>query len=105
MNINIKDDLSNYAEECLNILYENGFVSQVNKYTRVTAHSRTCIGHIFAGTEVENEKNISPSVIKTNISDHYATSIEIRDNETKLATPTEELTIQKLTRSSKTNHG
>lgn len=97
MNINIMDDLSNYAEEYLNILYENGFVSQINiVVTRVTDHSKTCIDHIFARTRVDEMENTTSSIIKTNISDHYATAIKIRGTETKLVNSLNKISIQKL---------
>lgn len=43
------DILSNKheAQEYLNILSENGYVSCVNAYTRVVGNSRSCLDHFF----------------------------------------------------------
>ena len=42
----------------------------VNKPTRITTHSATCIDHIYSNLEVENIEN---HIILSGISDHFGT--------------------------------
>jgi hypothetical protein len=58
------------GDECLNILYTFGLVECINKPTRVTEHSITCIDHIFI--KHYDYSTVSSGVLKTDITDHYA---------------------------------
>lgn len=71
ININLKsnnDTVSNY----LNIMEEYGFLSLINKSTRVCGSSKSCIDHLFYNSKTKNEKDIVAAVYETFISDHKA---------------------------------
>lgn len=70
LNINILG----HSDECLeylNTLYEYGFVSLINKVTRVENNSRTCIDHIFLKDKTLTRENLTPIVLHSSITDHF----------------------------------
>lgn len=81
--INI-DILSNdtYAQDYVDLLNENGFVSQINSYTRVeNISTKSCIDHVFLKTsgDFQGYENIA-AVIQTTITDHYTVLLNIATN-------------------------
>jgi hypothetical protein len=69
----INIDISKYSElseTYLNCLIENGFISTINKHTRVQNNSASCIDHIFLKAKFKTDE-IIPIVVKMNITDHY----------------------------------
>lgn len=77
INIDISSSNADCTEEYLNLLAEKGFVSIINKNTRVTNLSSTCIDHIFVKNKPDLTVDIIPAIIKTNITDHYTTVVQI----------------------------
>lgn len=67
---------SEHAHKYLDILSEFGFLSTINNYTRVQQNTRSCIDHIFLNTK-HNYELALPLIIKTNITDHYITTLQI----------------------------
>lgn len=74
VNIDIldKDEVS---QSYLSTLYEFGFVSYINGFTRVFGASKSCIDHIFIKQKRPNKHTITPIIFKTNITDHYSTIV------------------------------
>lgn len=75
INIDINGNRGNldYAGEYLNLLSEKGFISLINKNTRVTDTSATCIDHIFLKSRsCTSTESVISAIIKTNITDHYS---------------------------------
>lgn len=60
-----------YEQDYLNILYQDGFISQVNKYTRVDGNSRSCIDHIFVKKKRQVGTSLTPVIFRNLITDHY----------------------------------
>lgn len=69
LNINIIDQ-RDYTHDYLNLLYEEGYVSQINRYTRVQGEKRSCIDHILVRHTLATPK-LTPVVIENLITDHY----------------------------------
>lgn len=66
------------VEEYLDILNENGFISQINKYTREQKYSKSCIDHIFLKSTTPDSKiNSISSIIQSNVTDHYTITLDI----------------------------
>lgn len=71
ININILDQ-KDFTQEYLNIMTEQGYVSQVNKYTRVDGERKSCIDHIFTKTALNQNQNVfTPIILREQITDHY----------------------------------
>lgn len=67
ININLFED-SPYVNTYLNNLYEFGFLSCIDGYTRY--ESKSCIDHIFLKSKINLDK-IFPVVLETTITDHH----------------------------------
>lgn len=77
LNINIlKNTL--ISTEYLNIMSSNDFISCINNYTRVYNTSQSCIDHIFIRNIVTD--NTNSFILKSDITDHYATIIYIQNS-------------------------
>lgn len=63
------DDTSNY----LNLMSEYGYISMINKPTRIYNDSSSCIDHIFLWSSNECEKKCLPIILETCITDHFST--------------------------------
>lgn len=75
-NIDILTDLSNdIKDEYLNFLSEIGFLKCIDKPTRVTEHSMSCLDHIFV--KHVDDRAVTSGVLKTCITDHYAVLTKI----------------------------
>nr|CAI5839596.1 unnamed protein product [Callosobruchus analis] len=75
ININLfKKDL-NETNLYVNILNAYGFLSYINKPTRVTLNSSSILDHIFISqsSNIQNRIKISPAVLQTDLTDHYTT--------------------------------
>lgn len=72
INIDILHSCQNVFEKdyYLNILYSVGFTDYINKPTRVTERSETCIDHLFVNHF--DYSAISSCILKTDVTDHYA---------------------------------
>lgn len=66
-----------YISEYLNILSEFGYVSTINEYTRIQGESKSCIDHIFLKHNKHVHNNILPIIIKTDITDHFITALQV----------------------------
>lgn len=75
LNIDILEN-KEYTNDYLNILSENAFISAVNCVTRKSGQEGSCIDHAFIKSPTELDFVI-PMVIKTNITDHYTTALQI----------------------------
>lgn len=70
ININILGD-KDFIHQYLNILHEEGYVSQINNYTRVTKNTKSCIDHVFLKKITSSKCDLSPIIFKHLITDHY----------------------------------
>jgi len=71
INVNVMNN-TNISNDYLNIMARNGFIPCIiNKFTRVTNHSKTCIDHIFINNIDSNI--INSYILRCDITDHYAT--------------------------------
>jgi len=77
ININILDGGDPKVNQYLNILGGNGYTSLINKPTRVTENSETCIDHIHMKSKNSLQLNKYPVILQTSITDHYATLVGI----------------------------
>lgn len=69
LNINILNTSDNDVDNYLNLLAFNGYLSQLNKVTRVNKKTRSCIDHIFVKSNTGTD--LSSFVLQTRVSDHY----------------------------------
>ena len=69
-------------------MFSNGMISVINKPTRVTKKSASCIDHIYVNSFFN--QNILSGIIKHDISDHFP--IFILDSDTNLSTFPEKTT-------------
>ena len=76
LNIDILDADARVCDY-LNVLGEAGFVSAINKATRIQNLSQTCIGHLFLKTRSATTHKIIPTVLETNITDHFSIATKI----------------------------
>jgi hypothetical protein len=75
INICILDDSRTVmVERYLNVLYGAGFVSCIDKPTRVSGSSSSLIDHIFV--DLKSSSDVKGSVIKASVTDHYITTFE-----------------------------
>lgn len=62
-------------------MYGKGFESLINNYTRVQQNNKSCIDHIFIKIKTQNKEKITPIILTSNITDHYATLVAIEKQE------------------------
>ena len=80
-NLNASDyDTSKEVKDFFNLVFQNGFLSLVQRPTRVTRTSATVIDHILTNRVLENK--IQSGIIKTDISDHFPIFTVFKTNET-----------------------
>lgn len=75
LNINTVPDYHRQSNDYLCLLAENGFTQTINSFTREQGSSKSCLDHI----NVKNINFIDTFVIHTTISDHYTTSICLKN--------------------------
>lgn len=78
ININILDK-KDYTQDYLNILQEEGYISQINTYTRIDGNRKSCIDHIFVKQKIAS-CNLTPVVIQSLVTDHYPTLLLMNFN-------------------------
>lgn len=69
ININIMSE-NDLTTTYINSLYENGFISCINTYTRSQQNINTCIDHIFLKSRIKTE-TVIPIVYESTITDHF----------------------------------
>lgn len=81
-NIDILNKSNNYNDskfKYLNLLYSNGFTSYINEYTRIFNGSKSCLDHFFVKSHM-NQKNFTPIILKSKITDHYPIILKLNIN-------------------------
>ena len=76
INLDILKHDDRIVHEYLNYLCCHGFLSAINKPTRVQESTRTCIDHIFIKDNCKNN-SVNSIVYETCITDHYSVLIEV----------------------------
>lgn len=79
INIDLHKKDENVTNEYINILAERGFFPYVNHSTRISEENESCLDHCFINISpnITNTINISPIVLKSNITDHYPIIIKL----------------------------
>lgn len=80
INIDILNHFNNDVNNYLNILAANGYLSYINKPTRATELSSSCLDHIFIKNANKGKQNyieLKSLIIKTSLTDHYTISLQI----------------------------
>jgi len=78
ININLLDRTNNLVNEYLYSLNSLGYLQYINKPTRETSESATCIDHFFVKQKsCRSNFEIKPYIIKTFITDHYPIILDI----------------------------
>jgi len=77
LNINILNLNLVENQQYLNILYEYGFKSTINKFTRVCENTKSCLDHIFIRGSFNNSAEVSPVILNSKITDHYPTILQV----------------------------
>lgn len=75
ININLLENKNKLVNEYLNLLAEYGFMSMVNKPTRVKGTSNTCLDHVFVGPKPND--TYKSFILQSNLSDQYSTILKI----------------------------
>ncbi|KAJ8945240.1 hypothetical protein NQ317_006426, partial [Molorchus minor] len=101
ININLLNTENNEVNQYLNILGSNGFLSYINRPTRVTKDTKSAIDHIFVRKEncLKNKILISPIIFQTDMTDHFTPFINIKflkNNTPGLLNSSEQQKIQKI---------
>lgn len=79
------------VNDYLNVLSSNGYISYINKPTRVTDTSATTLDHVFVRVrkDIIKATSIEASIIQTDMTDHFSPIIFVsleRESEKNLAT-------------------
>lgn len=78
INIDILDIRNKHVSQYLNLMAANGFLSYINKPTRVTHGTSSCIDHFFVKNNLNmTDTVIIPKIIQTDITDHYAITLSV----------------------------
>lgn len=75
LNIDILTD-RDYANDYLNIMSENSFLSAINSATRTNDQVGTCIDHAFLKSKSELDF-VVPIIVKTDVTDHFTIALQI----------------------------
>ncbi|KAG8255245.1 hypothetical protein J6590_097130 [Homalodisca vitripennis] len=62
-------------DKYLNCLTGHGLLQCVDRATRVTDHSTTCLDHIFV--RYDDWRSVRAAVLQTTVTDHYSTALSI----------------------------
>lgn len=68
ININLLDRENDISNEYQNILYERGYVSAINTYTRKQGNTLSCLDHIFIRSKCLEQ--FTPVAWRINVTDH-----------------------------------
>ena len=80
-NLNALDyDTNKVVKDFFNLVFPNGFLSFIQRPTRVTRTRGTAIDHILTNRVLEN--NIQSGIVKTDIRDHFLIFTVFKTNET-----------------------
>jgi len=80
INLNLLDDKNLKVNKYINIMGGNGYTSLINKPTRVTESTSTCIDHILLKYKNKIKFRIHPIILQTDITDHYTTILGLDFN-------------------------
>ena len=69
-----KFNLTSKVTEYVHLVTAQGFNFFIDKPTRITSHSATCIDHVYSNLPVENLESI---IIESDVSDHFGTLTNI----------------------------
>lgn len=94
ININLLKE-NEWTNNYINLLGSYGFISYINKNTRVDGNTCSNIDHIFINKQNNNKLKLLPFILDISITDHYATSLNICFEKTNIPQITEQ-TIKKL---------
>lgn len=102
ININILNkSLSNTVNNYITLLNSFGFVSLINKPTRVQGNSKTCLDHIFVRCRDSVYDNLKSVVLHSDLTDHYPVLINIKSSKSDATTNSDKtiklLDFQKIT--------
>ena len=79
LNINSLDYSSNeHVKDFFDTCFQNNFVPIINRPTRVTRKSATCIDHILTNSFIDT--NIESGISKSEISDHFSVFCKLKTN-------------------------
>ena len=73
-------DTNDVVKNFINLVFQNGFLSLIQRPTRVTRTSATTIDHILTNRVLENK--IQPGIIKTDIRNYFPIFTFFKANET-----------------------
>jgi hypothetical protein len=76
INLNILNDNNLLIDHYLNTMYNLGFVKCIDKPTRVSDNSSTCLDHIFV--KCNDISKVEAAVVQTFITDHFPTLLNIK---------------------------
>lgn len=77
MNLDILNKLAQTSNDYLNLMAQYGYISFINKPTRVTCHSSTCIDHIFIKRPQGFNHKIQAFILNNDVTDHYTVILTI----------------------------
>lgn len=78
ININIMNKQDNHNNIYLNNMAKYGYISYINKPTRITNETKSCLDHFFLKTDARNtDINCKSFIIETNITDHFPICLSI----------------------------
>lgn len=81
ININILNKSLNYTNDYLNIMSKYGYVSYINKPTRITTETTSCIDHIFIKSTInECQFKFSSFILECTITDHCPVLLNLEFN-------------------------
>ena len=84
-NINSLDYSTNSTvKQFFNLAFRNSLIPLINRPTRVSRKTATCIDHILTNSFIDSE--IMSGIIKTDISDHFAIFCTVKTNENTILT-------------------
>lgn len=78
VNINILESNSPNANDYLTLLYGLGFVSLINKPTRVSGTGASCIHHCFIKCRDEILNNLKSMILISDLTDHYPILVSLK---------------------------
>lgn len=84
VNLNLLKTNDGQVNNYINYLGGLGYKSYINKATRVTNDNSSCIDHIFVKKQQKSKDSLSPIILKTSITDHYTTLLNICSEEKML---------------------
>ena len=67
LNYDLLQDSHSFTDDFVDIMYDHSFYPIINKPTRITQSSSTCLDHIWTNI---HDKNISSVIITHKIADH-----------------------------------